>query len=97
MQGTGPCKITGIELGEVKVEFFTPQVLPVAKYAYVDAEGRRYGSSYKNMWGTAVTEALGALKQAMEAEIAEELFGGGAGAAPLIEEPRDEEGGISSL
>lgn len=77
IKGTGNCRITGVELGELHVDFLAPQVLPTVKYAYVDADkGQRFGFNHRNSWSEATVEILRQLKEAMEKEICAAIFEG---------------------
>jgi hypothetical protein len=77
-KGEGDCRITGVEVGEIHIDFFTPQPTVSAKYAHVNVDsGQRLGSSYSNTWSLAVMQKLEELRALMEQEVCNNLFAGG--------------------
>ena len=77
IKSDGVCKITGITLGEISIKLLEDSLL-VAKYAFCDAAGDRYGYGNRNVnWSDETLEKLKALATSMEEDICRDLFEGG--------------------
>lgn len=95
-QEDGKCRITGIEVGEVSIDFFRVTPLLNAKYAYLVGT-LRAGSNHKNQWGQAVMAKVKELQDVMEEELGADLFdvAVATGGAETSEKPQEDQ--IDSL
>lgn len=101
MKGSGQCRISGVEVGEMQVDFFRPTPLLTAKYAFVDASSEmvpvRLGSNHRNRWSEEVMKRLAHLREALEAEIVGDLFEGGVTTDGAAKDEKPQEDQIDSL
>lgn len=80
----GQCRLIGIDIGEIAVDFFGPNVIPgegrlAAKFAFISEDSSRMGSGNRNSnWSPETLEKLRELVAHMESDICSDLADAGA-------------------
>lgn len=70
------CRVDAVLLGELSAALLGPVPTLSGQYALVDSRtGDRFGSGKVTVWGEETTRALLSLVEAMEKDLARELFG----------------------
>lgn len=76
MLAKGPCKITGVEIGEAAIDGFSMIEAGIlkAKYAYVIVDGTKVGFANRNTWSQATIKKVEELFESMERDIIRDIF-----------------------